>query len=53
MGTSLKRFKKNIIKNKAPPILMPGTTNLMEDCSHISVDGLESSVDTSHLKNIT
>jgi hypothetical protein len=51
MATSLKKFRKKLIKNKPPPILMPGTKNIAEECSLISLNETDTSNERSSKKN--
>ena len=51
MTSSLKKFRKKLIKNKPPPIVMPGTKNLVEECSLLSFNDSESSNERSLRRN--
>jgi hypothetical protein len=51
MTTSLKKFRKKLIKNKPPPIVMPDTKTIGEECSLLSLNDTESSNERSPKKN--
>jgi hypothetical protein len=51
MATSLKKFRKKLIKNKPPPIVMPDAKNIAEECSLISLNETERSNERSSKKN--
>jgi hypothetical protein len=51
MASSLKKFRKKLIKNNPPPIVMPGAKNIAEECSLISLNDADTSNEISSKKN--